>query len=181
MLPAVVAIATVALLSGCVPQEPVITPEPEPSSTPVFASDEEALAAATDAYAKYLEVSDQIAHDGGAGADRIENLVTEDWYPNELEQYRLLAGTGQHQVGSSAFENATLQRRDVSEAHHQIVVFYACLDLSGTRLVDQGGHDVTPEDVDLRSPFEITMNGLSEDSSELLLAGMERWSGSGVC
>ena len=49
---AAVALA-VLLLSGCVPQQSTDTPTPEPSSTPVFATEEEALAAATAAYAAY--------------------------------------------------------------------------------------------------------------------------------
>ncbi|MEO7349354.1 MAG: hypothetical protein ABIW32_05800, partial [Terrimesophilobacter sp.] len=72
--PAVLLVATL-LLSGCVPSEPVITPVPEPSVTPIFASDDEALAAATDAYAKYLEVSDAIFASGGQGIEQLSEVL----------------------------------------------------------------------------------------------------------
>ena len=72
----VLVIGVVALLlTGCAPTPPVITPEPSPSSSPVFASDEDALAAATEAYRKYLEVSDQIFIDGGSQPDRLKSVV----------------------------------------------------------------------------------------------------------
>ena len=58
------------LLSGCLPQQPTATPPPEATAAPIFASDEEALAAATAAYAAYLAMSDQILKDGGKDPDR---------------------------------------------------------------------------------------------------------------
>ncbi len=61
---ALVALA-VLLLSGCLPPQTTVTPTPEATAAPVFASDEEALAAATAAYAAYLAMSDQIFAEGG--------------------------------------------------------------------------------------------------------------------
>ena len=58
-------------LAACSTGGTPLPPAPSPSVTPVFASDEEALAAAKDAYTAYLKVSDQILVDGGANPDRI--------------------------------------------------------------------------------------------------------------
>ena len=68
ILPSIaLAALVVSLFSGCIPTEPLAdTPAPQPTSTPVFASEEEALAAAVEAYAGYLEMSDLIASEGGA-------------------------------------------------------------------------------------------------------------------
>ncbi|HWU47090.1 MAG TPA: hypothetical protein VN133_10080, partial [Humibacter sp.] len=46
------------VLAGCTPSAPKPTHSPTASRTPMFASDEEALKAATDAYAAYLKMSD---------------------------------------------------------------------------------------------------------------------------
>ncbi|MCU1545755.1 MAG: hypothetical protein JWP30_855, partial [Homoserinimonas sp.] len=45
--------AVVLTLGGCLAPSPKIDSPPQPTSDPVFANDEEALAAATDAYAAY--------------------------------------------------------------------------------------------------------------------------------
>ena len=47
------ALAVVLLLTGCSLASPEVAPTPTPSATPVFASEEEALAAAEEAYAAY--------------------------------------------------------------------------------------------------------------------------------
>ncbi|MDQ1582169.1 MAG: hypothetical protein QOF36_223, partial [Microbacteriaceae bacterium] len=54
----------VITLAGCATSA---SPMPTPSAvhSPLFASDEEALKAATDAYAAYLAMSDTIAQEGG--------------------------------------------------------------------------------------------------------------------
>ncbi|HEY9498117.1 MAG TPA: hypothetical protein VIQ78_03755, partial [Terrimesophilobacter sp.] len=172
-------IATVALLSGCVPQEPVITPEPEPSSTPVFASDEEALAAATDAYAKYLEGSDQIAHDGGAGADRITSYLTTAQAAKELETFAQLKESGRSTQGATTFDKVRLQQYEKSPQGTDVVVVYLCLDVSAVEVQDAKGKDVTPSDRTNRLPLEVGFE--ASDSSRLLISRSEPWSGSDFC
>ena len=58
------ALAVALVLVGCVPTTTPASPAPRPSATPVFATEAEALAAATEAYAAYVRVSDQILADG---------------------------------------------------------------------------------------------------------------------
>lgn len=171
----------VLLLAGCVPGEPVVTPEPDPDVTPVFASDEEALAAATEAYARYLEVSDQIAADGGADPDRIRPLVSADRLVVERQQYQALSESGNHQEGSATFDGVQLQQVSYEDGNSSVIVLYLCLDLSNTKLVDIEGHDITPSDIDLRTPFEVSLRGSSSSPLALIVERMERWSGSGVC
>lgn len=66
-----VALATIILLLvGCMPAQPVVTPVPVPSHIPLFASDADALFAATAAYAAYLAMSAQITRGGGANTER---------------------------------------------------------------------------------------------------------------
>ena len=73
------ALASALVLTGCTAPPPHTVAVSSPTATPVFASDEEALAAAVEAYEKYLAVSDQIAQEGGAGADSFADVVTDEW------------------------------------------------------------------------------------------------------
>ena len=102
------AAAFALLLGGCTPQSEPVRPKPSPSASPIFASDDEALAAATKAYAAYLEVSDEIAQDGGKNPERIGGFVSADWLPSEISDFGEFAGSGHRQVGSSSFDNMKL-------------------------------------------------------------------------
>ncbi len=65
-------------LTGCVDGDRLPTLPPTPTSTPIFASEEEALAAAEEAYAAYLEMSNLISSEGGVEPERIAPFVTAD-------------------------------------------------------------------------------------------------------
>src|SRR5690606_12956298 len=127
-------------LTGCVPQDPAIDPPPEPTSEPVFASDEEALAAATDAYKAYLAMSDLIAQEGGKDPERIAPYVTEEWLEQELTGFEELQSARRHQSGSGSIRSSQLQLH-LSTA----VGAYYCTDLSDIRVLSDEGGDVTPE------------------------------------
>ena len=178
--PAALLVATL-MLTGCVPHEPTVTPAPEPSTAPVFASDEEALAAATEAYAKYLEVSDAIANEGGADSARIASLVSEDRLEDEIRAFGELAASGNHQEGRSTFDGAQLQHVTEEGGGVARVAFYVCLDQSTARFVDTSGVDITPSGIARRSPFEVTLRVQNSADPSIVLEGMERWSGAGIC
>ena len=181
MLRSAAALVAVVLLAGCVPGDPVVTPEPAQEVTPVFASDEEALAAATEAYARYLEVSDQIAADGGADPERMIPLVTEDQYQRELEGFTNLVDSNLRIVGSSAYDSTAIQSWSMVDANSAQVVIYACSDASSTRVLDDTGTDVTPVDRRVRAPFELEFVSSSEDAFSLVLARSDLWSGTDFC
>ncbi|WP_309619479.1 hypothetical protein [Salinibacterium sp.] len=177
---AAVALA-VLLLSGCVPQQSTNTPTPEPSSTPVFASEEEALAAATAAYAAYLAVSDQIGADGGANPERLEPLVTAEWLTKEIGVYEKFALTKNSLQGSTTFRESKLQRLSEESGGEAEVVIYTCTDFSATRFIDAVGADVTPVDRQTTAGLEIAFVIEDGDSARLFLAGSEPWSTDALC
>ena len=95
------ALAAVLLLSGCVPTSPTVTPGPLPSSTPIFATEDDALAAATAAYAAYVKISDQIFMEGGANPDRLKSVATGEQLKADVTRetnslLRKLAGSQLH-------------------------------------------------------------------------------------
>jgi len=170
-------IVPVLALSGCAPTPPPATGDPKPSSTPLFANEEEALKAATEAYAAYLKVSDQIAADGGVRPERIEPYVTAAQQKNEARGFSLYSQQSRRAQGSTSFSNAKVQQYG-----SKFVDMYACVDFSGTQLIDSSGVDITPTDRADRQAFELkfevkTLSG----RNDLLLDGSELWSGVGVC
>lgn len=170
---------TVLLLSGCTPADPPVTPRPAPSSTPAFASDEEALAAATKAYAAYLAMSDTIGADGGANPQRIAPLVSKAQLKKELEGFGPLRENRYHTSGSSAFDTSSLELyRETTKGAE--AVLYLCLDSSAVRVMDSSGTDVTPLDRISRRPFEIGF-AQSMESRTLVLERSDLWDGEDFC
>jgi hypothetical protein len=168
-----VTVAGVLLLAGCGGGDPIPTLPPTPTATPLFASEEEALAAAEEAYAAYLEMSNVIGSDGGRDPQRIEELVTADRLETELRGFETLRQSGLRLVGSSTFEVMQVQRVD-QVGEDTEVVFYACWDGSGSRVVNEAGDDVTPVDRTDRLVLEVTMTTRG-GRPPLILASDDAW------
>lgn len=177
MLPVASLGLALLLLSGCLPQSPTVMPTPQPSSTPVFASDEEALAAAEAAYAEYLRVSDAITADGGANPERIEPLVTESQRKAALASFVVYATKGLRTEGASKHDSLALQH--YSEPGEVILDLYVCVDVTDIRVLDASGADITPAGRVNRVPLEISYVGSSAE--DLKLDRSEAWSGDDFC
>jgi hypothetical protein len=170
-----VTVAGILLLAGCGGGDPIPTLPPTPSSTPIFASEEDALAAAEAAYAAYLEMSDLIASEGGAEPDRIASFVTEDRLVDELRGFSTLKEAGLRISGTATFDVIDLQRYDVLGSDVEIV-FYACVDLAKSRVIDQEGNDVTPPDREDLLVLEIVLQTV-DGELPLRVASDDQWPG----
>lgn len=168
------------LVTGCAAQDPTDRPTPRPTSTPVFASDDEALAAAESAYAEYLQVSDAISADGGANPERMEPFVT----PEQLEAFREsvqnFRETGAHTSGATTFDSLTLSQVMDNKDGTAAVVAYACVSVLDVRIFDASNSDVTPSNRDEVVPLEIEFEVVDEPR-EIVLARSEIWSGQDFC
>ena len=138
--PALIAVPAIALaLAGCSTQEPAAQPTSSTEVKPLFASDEEALAAAEAAYTNYLQVSDQIARDGGANPERLKGLVSTELYEEQLTGYRDVESKGLRAIGGSYFDEFKLQ-----ENSSDFISTYVCLRLAQIQVIDSTGATVTP-------------------------------------
>jgi hypothetical protein len=168
--------ALTLLLVGCVPADPVVTPVPVPSSTPLFATDADALKAATDAYAAYLAMSDRITADGGANPERIAPFVTKAQMKSETSAFNSYRAQQHSTVGASKFDSVTLENFQGNS-----VSIYLCLDFSNIRLVDPNGSDITPSSVPERSPLEVSLVRGPGDPASLVIERNEPWTGKNFC
>lgn len=159
------------VLTGCATPTPMPTAPPAPSDSPVFASDEEALAAAEEAYGRYSRVADQILVDGGADPERLKEFVSDEIYATEEPGFLRFASKGWHGVGETYF-TLTLQHYDDRQ-----VVVYSCDDVSETDVLDSAGVSVVKPDRTTLIPFEVTFD--VEDSMRIV--GSDVWTGGGVC
>ncbi len=174
-----VAAAAMLVLAGCTQPAPEPTPTPSPTATPVFASDEEALAAAEKAYADYLAMSDLIFGEGGRESERLEAVATDAIVELESEAFAEVERNGWRSEGTTKFDSVTLQAATYSDWSATSVTIYACSDVSGLDVIDASGTSIVAADRPVRQPFELTFVG--GDEQRLLLDEKELWEGAGVC
>ncbi|MET4580638.1 hypothetical protein ABIE21_000128 [Conyzicola nivalis] len=172
---------TVAALSvsACAPPSPAKPPRPSPSSTALFATDEEALAAAEEAYREYLSVTDAILSDGGSDPERLLVVASQSVYEKQLPGYRHVAENGWRGTGTTLVDSISIQDFQPMSKTSQIVI-HACVDVSNVDVVDSSGRSVVSPSRPERTPFEVAFTAATSDRS-LVLSGETPWSGNDFC
>jgi len=169
---AVIASALALTATGCGPEDEGRSRTPAPTPTPLFATEEEALAAATDAYDAYMHVFNEVAVGGWKERNRLSEVETGDALKDDLAFAAKYAAHGWRAVGGFRFRSLSVQSWDVRS-----VAAYVCLDGSGAHLVDKQGRAVaTPphDEISLELRFLPSGSGLTIDRSEV-------WDGESVC
>jgi len=167
--------------AGCTaPSTPAPTSNP-PTVAPIFASDEEALAAAAEAYGKYVETADLIINEGGIEPQRIANYTSKELALTEIDSFQSLQQEGLSGTGTSAFFNLSIQKfTPESPRGEGIVSAYVCSDVSGTDIVDADGRSTLSPDRNMKTPFLVVFD-LSPEGGRLLVSSATVWDGGGVC
>ena len=167
-------VAAVLCLGACAPEDPGPKPSPDPTSTPLFASDEEALAAAEEAYGRYQAVADAILMDGGANPERLLDVATQEKLEYEQRGYEELRSSGYTFTGSSTFDRMTLQSRDDAT-----VSVYVCDDITSVDVLGQDGRSVVMPDRPDIFPRAVTF--VSNGDRTLVVSNSDEWTGSNFC
>ena len=175
------ALVVALVLVGCVPTTTPASTAPKPSATPVFATEAEALAAATEAYAAYVRVSDEITADSGANPERIAPYVTAAQLKRDEYVFAGYRAKKIVSVGSTSFERLRLQRFDDRGRSGLELVVYLCLDQTKIRLIDTQMQDITPTGLDQLSPTQVTLRRDVNQGKLLVVERSESWSGENFC
>ena len=125
------------LLSTTVGCSPTPSPPPTPTPTPLFATEEEAFAAAEDVYREYNEA-------GNSGTDTTE-FLTDAALESELETFRYLDENELQLEGAGSIKTFTATS-SASVGASTIVEALVCLDVSAVVVRNSNGEDVTPTD-----------------------------------
>ncbi|WP_104082117.1 hypothetical protein [Cryobacterium sp. Y11] len=177
-------------LSGCMatPAPPDTSPptaETTPAPTkaaPIFASNDEALAAATAAYAAYsTEVDDFFTNGGRDPVAAVGSLVSKRYEPEVLAGLDDFAKSGNVGRGVSTFDTISLVSYSDVLAGHAQVDLYLCSDFSGIRVFDASGTDVTPAGRPERVPLQVGFVSSKGEPAKLLIDREDSWSGQNFC
>lgn len=140
-------------------------PTPSPTTTPFFASDEEALAAAEEVYREYLAMSDLMSSEGGAEPERIAPFVTEEHRDRAVGSFDSLSDSHLRTEGASSISDVSVTYADNFEVQLKL-----CLDVSNVHVLTLDGEDITPAD---RSPSVLLVILFEIVEEELLIASSE--------
>ncbi|MBT2517597.1 hypothetical protein J7E29_09155 [Streptomyces sp. ISL-90] len=169
-------------LSGCTgTPEPTPTPTaPTDAAAPIFASDEEALAAAEAAYERYLAVVDAVAATGYEDQSQIAEVVGAQHIEDVAESLIGLRDRGLTPRGETRFDSASLVEWHQDDLVAQASV-YLCLDVSEVRVFDASGVDVTSPARDDRAPMQVQFESVSARETTLLVTAEDEWTGNDFC
>ena len=171
-------VGLVLLLAGCVPAPAASPSSPTPTpAAPVFASEEEALAAAEQAYAAYLALADTIGQEGGSGSERARALLSPSLANEEIAGFENLAEQGLRTLGATSYSGFTAQSVELGSSTGFLTA-YVCSDVSGVDVIDGSGVSVVTPDRADKIPFVVTFDQVD---GSVLLGSKTVWTGGGVC
>ncbi|HOY82347.1 MAG: hypothetical protein IT189_08015 [Microbacteriaceae bacterium] len=170
--PLALLVALTLALTGCGGAQKMLGKAgPSPAPTAAFASEEEALAAAVAVYDRFRSIGDEIGHDGGRDAERLEEVATGGFLKVSVEGFTGWIDKGWHQVGSSTFRDVTVQQ--YSDGPADAVVLYLCDDISEVDVLDETGASVAspdrPDTNYLQVSFDVGKDGV------LRVSDSQRW------
>lgn len=152
-LRAVVTAALVAAavgLAGCTPG-----PAPKPTPTPLFTSEADAFKAAEQVYRDYVDATND-RNDGDKDAApeayMAGRALQDSLKATEARKAAGISLTGHFQVVDFQGGSSDLASGAVT------IVANVCVDVSGTKLIDGAGADVTPTERAKRVPIEVQFN-----------------------
>lgn len=140
-----VAAAAVAFLVGCSP-----TPSPSPTPTAVFASQDEAFAAAEQTFERYTEATNSTDLSNPETFDAVYTWLIGDALSSARENYSQFHAAGIERSGTSGFDTVT-----PIEYSKDVVILRLCLDVSAVQLLLPDGSSAVPEDRRPRQPLEV--------------------------
>ena len=142
-------------LSGCAgAPAPTPTPTVSASAAPIFASDEEALAAAIEAYEAYSRVLNKIANENSGAADRIREVATASYSSDVEDLFADLTKRGLRIDGLTTVDSFKLVESAQVGGRAEVLLL-VCSDVSGTRVINAEGRDVTPAERPARSALQV--------------------------
>ncbi|TFD77674.1 hypothetical protein [Cryobacterium fucosi] len=172
-------IGTLAL-SGCSPPAPRAT-SATATDAPVFASDAEALAAATEAYTAYLRAIDTVLANSGKDVGWLSDVAVGEALRAETTTARTYSEKKYRSVGSTTYDTVQIQAiSDYGNGKVRITT-YLCSDLSNVDVVDEGGTSVVIADRVDRFPLQVDFENSNASSRDLRVSSSVTWTGANFC
>lgn len=148
------ALGSVAMLAGCATASAAPTPTPTPTSliAGLFSSEDEALNAAREVYLQYAALSEALSADPTMDTAQLQAITSPGLFDYEVRSAALLAETGVRFTGSMSYFNFALY-----DFGPNTVSFSMCGDVSGVRMINANGVDVSDDTKSQKAPMQATV------------------------
>ena len=136
---AIAALATFSFvaLSGCAAST---TPEPAPAPTPSLTQEQQDDAAFQDVMTRYSRIDPN-----SVSEDQLSLLLTGNVLDSEKKSVNQSRESGETTSGIATISGFKVTDRGVDNQHSNYLTAQLCLDVSGTRIFDKSGADITPQ------------------------------------
>ncbi|OJU39611.1 MAG: hypothetical protein BGN97_05925 [Microbacterium sp. 69-10] len=131
---------TLGMLSACTP---VPEPDPKPTKTALFTSDEEAFKAAEETYRAYNDAGN--ARRNGAESPDPQDFLADSALAADIRGRQDLEAAGLKTIGTAKVSNFVPIVGSI-ELHGERLAAVVCLDASGITTINAANEDVTPID-----------------------------------
>jgi hypothetical protein len=158
---------------------PTPTPTASSSAEPIFASDEEALAAAEAAYGRFLEASTAVTNESGSDPARLDAVATEQALEDEREAAARFHEQGLRTSGVVGFRFHDLQSVVTDNSSRVVITIYVCDDLRELDLLDESGNSVVVDGRVVDVPYTVEVEG--SVAEQLKVSEKELWTRDNFC
>lgn len=165
------------VLTGCTDAPRIPPADPTPTDAPLFSSDEEALAAATEVYEEFLSVAASILQDGGSDPERLEPLVSDEVWEIERAGFAQAQQQGLRLVGQNKVIASELQQVFSTETGTEVVAYF-CVSNADTDVIASDGSSVSDPDRRTELTFEVVI--LHSPGAQQVVRN-EPWEGGTIC
>jgi len=166
-------------LTGCSDTTEIPQAEPTPSATPLFASEEEALEAATAVYEEYLAASNQVLEEGGSNPDLVAPYLSPEIFAEEAAGFQTLLSEGQSFTGGTRAIDFEFQQSSAPDPMEAEVQFYACVTNEGTVRLDRELEPTPEQPPTFVGTFEVIVQFFADSTSRIQLK--EFWAEGNQC
>lgn len=175
-----VAVALGLLLTGCVgAPAPMPTPTEESTAAPIFASDEEALAAAEAAYQRFIDTTTMITNNGGAPSEKLKSVATGAALDEESDAAKRFREEGFRTIGIVTFRVHKLQSVAQDADARTVITLYVCDDLREVDLLNAAGESMVVEGRVVDVPYIVAVTAI--DADNLRVSEKELWTRDNFC
>lgn len=178
-------VSTLAFVSGllglvaCTGPAPALSPT---STPPVFENEEEALAAVTESYQQFLDISNTILHEGGINPERIDVIASADVAAIEYEAYSRMRDGGYSTRGDITLSG--VQIREFYNSPDSVGVVaraFACEIVGSVEILDANGQPQPQPDRLPAIGFEISLGVDPASSGHFLITSKDAEEGASSC
>lgn len=168
-------------IGGCSAAPSQAIPKSEPTFTPVFKTDAEAMAAAEKDYAGYVATTVAVANSNNPNPNLISQWVTPSAVAPTVKSFYDVTKSGSYEHGNIAVTHFALEDLEQTPSGRVVLTAYVCVDVTQMRLYDQAGADVTPATRPNLTPIEIQFKNAHPGSRTLLVDRSVPWGGRDFC